>query len=97
MQDKKYTYSNRAALDVKKIYKNTAKEWDRAQADKYDKGLLETIHLLADRPNIGHKCKYLKTEHRRFRYERQIIFYRKRKDDIYIVRILHDRMDYESH
>ena len=74
MQDKKYTYSNRAALDVKTIYKNTAKEWDGAQADKYDKGLLETIHLLADRPGIGRKCKYLETEHQRFRYERHIIF-----------------------
>ena len=97
MQDRKYTYSNRAALDVKKIYKDTAKKWNRAQADKYDKGLLETIHLLADRPDIGRRCAYLKTEHHRFRYEHHIIFYRKREADIYIVRILHERIDYESH
>ncbi len=93
----KYTYSLRADRDVKKIYLDTAREWGMAQADKYESGLEKTVQLLADNPDLGRKCDYIKDGYQRHEYERHIIFYRKRKSDIFIIRILHDRMDAKRH
>lgn len=97
MLDKRYTYSKRAERDLIKIYKDTVKEWGFAQADKYDSGLERTVLLLADNPDLGHQCDDIKTGYRRFEYERHIVFYRKRKAGIFILRILHDRMDAKRH
>ena len=89
----KYTYSVRAERDVKKIYLDTAKQWGMAQADKYNAGLEDSLNLLTDNPELGRECDYIKKGYRRHEYERHIIFYRKRKSDILIVRILYDAMD----
>ena len=93
----KYTYSLRAEGDVKKIYLDTAREWGMAQADKYEEGLEKSLQLLADNPGLGRKCDYIKEGYQRHEYERHIIFYRKRESDIFIIRILHDRMDAKRH
>ena len=97
MPDKKYTYSKSAAFDVSKIYIDTTKKWGRAQADRYDQGLLETVLLLSEQPNIGRKCESIKKDYQRHKYGRHIIFYRKRKTGIFIIRVLHERMDYKNH
>ena len=93
----KYTYSKRAARDVKKIYIDTVKRWGYRQADKYDAGLEHAIELLADNPDMGRKCDEIKFGYQRFEHERHNIFYRKRKNDIFIIRILHDQMDAKRH
>lgn len=97
MPSEKYTYSKRAARDLIEIYKKTAKVWGIAQADKYDSGLEKIIDLLADSPDLGRKVDGVKTGYQCFDYERHVIFYRKRAADIFIGRILHDRMDAKQH
>jgi len=89
----KYKYSIRAENDVKKIYLNTAQKWGTTQADKYDTGLAHSLQLLADNPDLGRQCDEIKNGYHRHEYKRHVIFYRKRKEDILIVRIIHDRMD----
>ncbi|MCU7837489.1 MAG: type II toxin-antitoxin system RelE/ParE family toxin [gamma proteobacterium symbiont of Taylorina sp.] len=89
----KYTYSIRAEHDVKKIYLDTAIKWGMAQADKYNDGLEHSINLIAGNPDLGRQCDYIRKEYHRHEYERHIIFYRKRKQDILIVRIIYDAMD----
>ena len=93
----RYVYSKRAARDLKKIYIDTAREWGVAQADKYAAGLENVLTLLAENPNLGRRCDEIRAGYRRFEHARHIIFYRGRKADIFIVRILHDRMDSERH
>jgi len=92
----KYTYSVRAEHDIKKIYLNTVQDWGISQADKYDAGLMHSLQLLADNPDLGRKCDEVRKGYHRHEYERHIIFYRKRKEDILIVRIIHDRMDIKN-
>ena len=89
----KYTYSVRAENDLKKIYRDTVKEWGVTQADRYDAGLENAVQLIADNPDLGRKCDEVKADYRRFGHDRHVIFYRKRAADIFIIRILHDRMD----
>ncbi len=97
MTNKPYTYSKRAEKDLIKIYKHTVKEWGLKQAGIYDQGLESTIFLLADNPALGRQSDDIKTGYRRFEYGRHIIFYRNRKSDIFILRILHDSMDAKRH
>ena len=91
----KYVYSKRAEGQIKKIYLDTAKKWGTAQADTYDAGLLKTIELLADNPEMGRQCDNIRKGYRRHEYERHIIFYRKRPTDILITNIIYDAMDFK--
>ena len=93
----KYTYSKRAERDLKSIYIDTAEEWGVAQADRYASGLENAVTLLADNPDMGRRADEIKPGYRRFEHERHTIFYRKRKADTFILRILHDRMDVNRH
>jgi len=93
----KYSYSNRAELDLKKIYINTVKKWGTAQANKYDAGLERSLQLLADNPDLGRPCNDIRQGYHRHEYERHVIFYRKRKLDILIVRIIYDAMDIKKY
>ena len=95
--EKKYTYSKRAEKDLIKIYQDTARKWGIAQADKYDTGLEKTVYLLSENPGLGRQCDEVKAGFRRFEYGRHIIFYRQRKTDIFIGRIIHDQMDVKRH
>ena len=97
MPSKKYSYSKRAESDLIKIYQDTAREWGIDQADKYDNGLEKAINLHSDNPDLGRQCDEFGARYQRFEYERHIIFYRQRRTDIFIVRIIHDRMDVKRH
>lgn len=97
MSKQGYIYSKRAAQDLIKIYHDTARKWGIAQADKYDLGLEKAAELLFKNPEIGRRCEYIRLHLQRFDHEKHIIFYRVRKDDIFIIRILHQSMDVQKH
>jgi toxin ParE1/3/4 len=97
MGNRKYTYSKCAERDLIKIYHDTVKEWGIAQADKYDTELENTVDLLANNPNLGRNCNEIRGELKRHEHGRHIIFYRKRKADIFIIRIIHGSMDVKRH
>lgn len=97
MPSKKYVYSKRAGRDLTKIYLDTAKKWGRNQADTYDAELLSTVKLLADNPELGRKCDDIRAGYRRHEHGRHIIFFRKRRVDILIVRIIYNGMDIKRH
>ena len=91
----KYVYSKRAESQIKKIYLDTAQKWGVSQADKYDIGLLQTIEILADNPEMGRQCDNIRKGYRRHEYERHIIFYRRRSNDILITNVIYDGMDFK--
>ena len=97
MVNKTYSYSKLAAQDLIDIYLYTAQTWGQNQADIYDAGLERAVILLADSPNIGRTCDDIRIGYRRFEHEHHIIFYRQRKNDIFIIRILHKSMDIYQH
>jgi len=97
MRNRKYTYSKRAERDLIKTYLDTVKEWGIVQADKYDAELENTVDLLADNPDLGRNCDEIRNGLKRHEHGRHIIFYRKRKTDIFIIRIIHDSMDVKRH
>ena len=83
--------------DLKEIGLYTQKEWGRAQRDLYLSKLDACFHAIAHEPGIGKPCDDIRSGYRKYHHERHLIFYKQGPSCIDIVRILHDRMDIESH
>ncbi len=92
-----FTLTRRAKADLKSIAKFTEKRWGREQRNIYIKQFDETFRVLADTPEIGGYCDYIKENYQKFPQGSHIIFYRKAtKKSIIIIRILHKNMDVVS-
>lgn len=95
----KYTKSKRADQDIKDIVVQSITEFGEGQTDLYMKGFESVLINLACHQDMGAIFLHNRTgtEYRRFRYISHVVYYRKRDDDIFIVRILHIRMVPEHH
>jgi len=94
-----YTRSKKSTENIQKITKRSMEDFGETQTLEYLAGLKERMHVLADRPDIGRGFLDTRTEQQYlfFRYESHVIYYRNRKSDIFIVRILHSKMLPEKH
>ena len=86
-----------ARTDIKKLFRYSYQQFGESQALKYKTELEACLQLLADNPDLGRKCDHIRQGYQRHEYARHIIFYRKRKTDIFIVKILHESMDAKRH
>tara|TARA_R110001592_G_scaffold325130_1_gene604941 strand:+ start:952 stop:1254 length:303 start_codon:yes stop_codon:yes gene_type:complete len=88
-----FTLTTKAKADLKSIAKYTQRKWGKQQRKIYIRQFDDTFHLLAENPEAGIKCDFIKTGYRNFPVVSQIIFYRSiGQFDIEVVRILHKRM-----
>lgn len=93
-----FTLTQKAKADLKSIAAYTQRKWGKDQRRVYAKQFDEIFHVLAEAPDAGNKCDFIKTGYRKFPCASHIIFYRsKTAAEIEIVRILHKRMDVQSH
>ena len=89
-----FTLSQRAKADLKSIARFTENRWGREQRYKYIKQFDDTFNVLADTPEIGNKCSYIKENYQKFPQGIHIIFNRiSSHNSIQIIRILHKNMD----
>ena len=58
---------------------------------------LTYIKLLSDQPHLGIARDDIRKGYRVYHVGRHLIFYRQKSTGIEIIRILHDRMDVETH
>ncbi|HZU09414.1 MAG TPA: type II toxin-antitoxin system RelE/ParE family toxin [Pseudacidobacterium sp.] len=89
--------SKRALRDFKSISHYTLETWGEAQAFRYVEDLELFLNQLAQRPMLGRLCTDIASGLRRFEHGKHIIFYRPRRDGIFVVRILHRKMDPQKH
>ena len=82
-----------ARRDVRDILSFTLQIHGERQVAEYKRRINSAIKAIADNPHIGRK------KHGRFGYQtgRHLIFYRVDESSIYVLRILHDRMDAVRH
>lgn len=83
--------SKQAKEDFRDILSYTLTAWGESRLAKYRASINDALHVILQNPSIGRpsvkpNLKVLPVEHHR-------IFYRDIGGTIYIVRILHDRMD----
>ncbi len=84
--------SQQAKNDLKEIYFYTLNKWGSDKAVDYlmqiDTGLQELIN----NPMLGKSRDYIRDGYRSVQINRHVIFYRVQKTEIFIVRVLHERM-----
>jgi len=92
-----YKFTERAEGDLASIIDYTLETWGAGQAVKYINGLEGLAASLAQTPDLGKAREDLHKGLFVFPYERHLLFYRKERHGITIVRILHDSMDTPRH
>ena len=91
---KTFALSTKAKLDLIKIAKYTQFTWGRAQRNDYLKALDNSFQLLADEPEIGISCNYIREGYSKYPQASHVIYYKEHKaNQILIVRVLHKSMD----
>ena len=88
-----YRLSNQAAEDFAAIYEYTLLNFGARQADAYTDELAGALSLLDSSPLMGQECSEIAPGIRRHDHQRHAVFYRQRGSDVFIIRILHQRMD----
>ena len=87
--------SQQAKEDFRDILSYTLTTWGESGLAKYRASINDALHVIlhnpsAGRPSVKPTLKVMAVEHHR-------IFYRTIDDTIYVVRILHERMDTSRH
>ena len=90
----RYILTNKAVADLSNIWNYTYSKWSEDQADNYYHMLLDTCRQIADNPDLGKDYSIVFDKLSGFRAGRHIIFYHSiDRDEIEVVRILHEQMD----
>jgi toxin ParE1/3/4 len=93
-----FSLTNRALEDLREIGRYTQERWGRDQRRNYLSQLDRYFHALAENPSQGQRCDEIRTGYRKFPSGRHVIFFRSLGTGaIEIVRVLHERMDVETH
>ena len=92
-----FILSNKAKQDLKDIAQFTEERWGKVQRNHYLKQLDERFHKIAKKPSIGKPCDYIKQGYFKVPEGSHIIYYTNITDEqVFIVRVLHKRMDVEA-
>jgi len=92
-----YVLSPRAQTDLNEIWDYTVDRWGLEQAESYVRQLWERIESLATHPAIGQECSHIRPGYHKIPCGSHVLFYRLTAEGIDVVRILHERMDFERH
>lgn len=94
-----YKISKEASYDLEKIWLYTFENWSIEQADRYVSLVFDEIEYLCLKPNSGKDFSYVRKEYLRSKVKSHLIFYRinVQKNELEIIRILHQMMDIENH
>jgi toxin ParE1/3/4 len=93
-----YKISREASNDLEKIWLYTIETWSAEQADRYLNLLFDEIEYLCLKPKSGNDFGYVRKGYFRSRVKSHFIFYtiNEEKNEIEIIRILHQQMDIEN-
>lgn len=93
----KYTLSNKASSDLANIFQYTYKNFTLSQAEYYLSELDECFIMLSSEPDLAYKVEDIKKKYFRYLCRKHAVYFQVRKDDIFIIRVLHQQMKYELH
>ena len=92
-----FRLSAKSLEDLKSIGRFTLRSWGREQRNIYLSKLDESFHILAEQPHLGNARDDIRKGYWVYHVGWHLIFYRQNSTGIEIIRILHDRMDVETH
>ena len=86
-------FSQKALLDLAEIHQYSVSQWSEHQADKYYFEIVQGCHHLTNFPKLGKKYAKLRSKPLGMKVLKHVIFYKSDKQNIYIIRVLHESMD----
>jgi toxin ParE1/3/4 len=93
----RYALSPRAKVDLSEIWDYSADRWGIDQATAYIRDLQRAIETVAKDPRRGRKCDDVRPGYLRFSARSHVIFFRQGEQGIEVIRVLHQRMDFDQH
>jgi len=95
----KYKLSKQAEIDLENIWLYTFEEWSIEQADYYYDLIMDEIEYISTNPKSGKDYNDVRKGYFRSRVKSHFIFYKinLKEEKVEIIRILHQKMDIESH
>jgi len=91
----RWTLSRKAAADLDSIWRHSMDLWGADQTETYVALLRQSIESAAANPRRGRPCDEIKAGYRKLLAGAHVIFYRTTPAGVHIVRILHQRMDFD--
>ena len=90
-----YKISQEANWDLENIWLYTYENWSLEQADRYFNLIMDEIEYLAENPKSGKDYDRVRKGYFRSKINFHFIFYKvnRKKEQIEIIRVLHQRMD----
>lgn len=94
-----FQISKEASYDLERIWLYTFENWSVKQADRYFKLIMDEIEYNCENPKSGIDYDKVRKGYFRSRVKSHFIFYKINfeENEFEIIRILHQRMDIESH
>lgn len=92
----RFRVSRAARQDLLRIGRFTERRWSKAKRNHYLGQLDEAFALIGENDSIGNTCDETSPGYRKFPEGSHVIYYRV-TDMVEIIRILHERMDPDSH
>lgn len=93
----RFVLTPRAKADLDEIWDYTVRKWSIEQAERYLRLIAEAFELIAEMPERGRSCDGIREGYRKYPVDSHILFYREIADGVDVVRILHQRMDFDRH
>jgi toxin ParE1/3/4 len=93
----RFVLSPRARDDLDGNWTYTARRWGADQAERYLRRIAEAVELIAETPALGRTCDHVREGYRKYPVGSHVLFYRAIDDGVDVVRILHQRMDFDRH
>jgi toxin ParE1/3/4 len=92
-----FILSPRAQGDLDAIWNYTAERWSENQAERYIRDIWQAIQDVTNNPTRARACDNIRSGYRRYAVGSHVLYFRLVGGQIDIVRILHQRMDFDRH
>ncbi len=87
----------KAIDDLNSIWHYSFQQWSENQADKYYAAIKLACKSIGDNPEIGREYPEIRSNLFGLKLKKHIVFYQLiSKDEVEVIRILHERMDLKS-
>ena len=96
MRKVKYRIQAAAVKDLEGIWEYTFLKWSKDQADRYHGLIISEIEYVADNKTVGKDMSHVKEGYLVTYVKLHMIFFKRQKDIVHVIRILHQKMDIES-
>jgi len=93
----RYWLSNKAEQDLREIYRYSRLKFGEMRTDAYFIGLNDKFNLLASNVSLAQKVDRIRQGYYRCFYQKHAVYFVAKRDGIFIVRVLHQKMKPELH